>query len=244
MPGLQLPWDNLTRQSLFESTSHLESSDDSFESTSHLESSDDSVQDTDEAWTQLNDHLENFLRSPDDIWGQVFRDLGMQQRPSQQPTSLADAVPAPGGSQMPPADGPRSSQLEAPKPKLDAERSTFGNDGTRLILGVMEPGSTAETKIPLDLRNPVHLCLVQSLVVQAEGKPTASYDIQDQAPVGTPKVWMSVCEQDCPRVLSDRVSASPPTLCSAWRSSVCRGVRAGFPTGPHRIFLQSPRRGL
>ena len=188
-PGLQLPWDNLTRQSLFESNCHLESND-------------DSVHDTDEVWAQLNKHLENFLRSPDDVRGQVFgSNLDMQQPPSQQPTSLAHAVPAPPVSKMPPVGGPRSSQLEAPKPKLNAKRTTFSND-MRLILGVMEPGSTVETHIPLDLHNPVHLCLVKSLVDRAEGKANASYDIQDQAPAAIPKV-------------SNVNFASNPLLCMA-----------------------------
>ena len=60
-------------------------------------------------------------------------------------------------------------------------------ENIRLLLAVAEADSNAETQIPLELDNPVHICLIKSLVAQAERR-AQGHEVKSQVPVGLPEV--------------------------------------------------------
>ena len=80
-------------------------------------------------------------------------------------------------SQAPAAGGNRT---ETAIPNPVAESSKVGMGNIRLLLGVTEPGTNVETQIPLDMSNTVHLCLVKSLLNQAEQLSPRNKDAEEQ----------------------------------------------------------------
>ena len=148
--------------------------------------------------------------------GASLQDLA---RPRQLPLSASDSC----------LTGPRLSQTSrapalcsqsglitpaaAPKPESSAAQPAPDHGGIRLLLGIAEGAGDKETRIPLDLANPVHICLLKSLITRAETLSTETPPAKAEAPRGILKVHFGgalTCAVDCFVGRVVRTPAPPP----------------------------------
>ena len=102
----------------------------------------------------------------------AFEPRVVVQSPLTPPRSSCPEVPMPKPAPQSP-QSLRSSCPEVPMPKPGPQspqslQPTRDNMGMRLLLGFSEDSRNEETYIPLNMADPVHLCLVKSLIAEAD----------------------------------------------------------------------------